>query len=545
MSRVLFLTSNGTGLGHLTRAMAIARRLRGGYDPVFATLSAAAPVVEQVGFHVEYLPSHSAAGAGSPRSWDRRLRRRLDLLLDELRPELLVFDGAHPYDALIAILRARRGRAPLSVWCRRAMWRPGYGGAAVHWSREFDAVLEPGELAAAADRGLTVAREEEAERVAPIVFCDEAELLSREEACRQLGLDPAGPNALIALGQGPELDAAVERCLGLLARAPDLRVAALESSLSPSLRVPDEVVHLRGTYPMSRFYRAFDLAVAAAGYNALHELCAHGVPSLFVPMPRQTDDQAARAGWAQAEGAGRGILAPDDPALEPRLSELLDPSARAEVRARLDQLPKATGAAEAAEWLGGLVEQNAESGRGADPDQADGRRAGPQHGLGLGARQSGSEPSGTKPSGRAGSRLPAALSVSLDIARRIGPRLPLVLLRRARDRLRNPPPPSPKLAVIALGLPADDLIGRLHELARSEGTEPRRVLAITDSLELTALRRAGFAFEYVPAPERAARISDEPYATFASRRVEAALAARPHLRRIDLAPTPNTGSDPV
>jgi predicted glycosyltransferase len=30
--RVLFVTSNGTGLGHLTRSMAIARRLDGSFE---------------------------------------------------------------------------------------------------------------------------------------------------------------------------------------------------------------------------------------------------------------------------------------------------------------------------------------------------------------------------------------------------------------------------------------------------------------------------------------------------------------------------------
>ena len=320
MSRLLFVTSNGTGLGHLTRGMAIARRLGPDLEPVFLTLSAAAPVVEEVGFHVEYFPSHSAAAAESPRRWDRRLRARLELLIGELEPDLLVFDGAHPYDALVAVLRAHRGGAMRTVWCRRPMWREGAGAEAIYWSGEFDAVLEPGELAEAEDRGLTVARRDEAERVAPIVFLDPGELLSREEACAELGLDPERPHALVALGQGPELDRAVARCLELLAEHPELQVAALESSLSPELRVPDGVVLLRGTYPMSRFYRAFDLAVAAAGYNAFHELLAHGVPSLFVPMPRQIDDQAARARWAQESGVGRGLTGPEDPELERRLA---------------------------------------------------------------------------------------------------------------------------------------------------------------------------------------------------------------------------------
>ena len=314
MSRLLFVTSNGTGLGHLTRGMAIARRLGPELDPVFLTLSAAAPVVDEVGYHVEYFPSHSAAAAESPRRWDRRLRARLELLIGELEPDVLVFDGAHPYDALIAVLRGRPGGGRMrTVWCRRPMWREGGGAEAIYWAGEFDAVLEPGELAESEDRGLTVARRAEAERVAPIVFLDPGELLSREEAVAELGLDPDRPHALVALGQGEQLDRAVARTLELLARHPEIQVAALESSLSPELRVPAEVVHLRGTYPMSRFYRAFDLAVAAAGYNAFHELLAHGVPSLFVPMPRQIDDQPARARWAQETGVGRGLDGPRGP----------------------------------------------------------------------------------------------------------------------------------------------------------------------------------------------------------------------------------------
>ena len=56
-ARVLFMTSNGTGLGHLTRSMAIARRLDAGIEPAFFTLSAAAPVVRGQGFRVEYMGS--------------------------------------------------------------------------------------------------------------------------------------------------------------------------------------------------------------------------------------------------------------------------------------------------------------------------------------------------------------------------------------------------------------------------------------------------------------------------------------------------------
>ena len=58
---------------------------------------------------------------------------------------------------------------------------------------------------------------------------------------------------------------------------------------------------------MSRYLRAFDATVSAAGYNAYHELIRFGVPSLFVPMRRQTDDQEARARYAEESGVGLGV----------------------------------------------------------------------------------------------------------------------------------------------------------------------------------------------------------------------------------------------
>jgi predicted glycosyltransferase len=54
-------------------------------------------------------------------------------------------------------------------------------------------------------------------------------------------------------------------------------------------------------FPISRYFRALDFAVAAAGYNSFHELVGFGVPTAFVPNPSMPlDDQPARARWAAA-----------------------------------------------------------------------------------------------------------------------------------------------------------------------------------------------------------------------------------------------------
>ena len=347
--RILFATSNGTGLGHLNRAMAIARRLPDGFRSSFFTLSAAAPVVAAEGWEVDYLASYRRPASGTDRAWNLRLGAMLEQVLAEREPDLVVFDGVHPYRALTHLLSARG--APPSIWCRRPMWRADSSTAPLQRAGAFDAILEPGELAEAADPGPTVARRRAVKRVRPIVFLDRDELLPRDRAAAELGIDPSRRTALVTLGQGGEVDGAVARSLASLTAVPGLQVVALQSSLSAALEVPGDVIRLRATFPMSRYFAAVDLAVAAAGYNAFHELIDFAVPTLFVPMSRDTDDQAARARWAAEAGAGLAVTGADDAALEERLGELAEPARTAELAAGCERVFPGNGAAEAAELV--------------------------------------------------------------------------------------------------------------------------------------------------------------------------------------------------
>ena len=135
-------------------SMAIARRLDDTLEPVFFTLSGAAPVVADQGFPVEFAASYATPTAGSDWRWSRRLRGRLRAVMRDADPRVLVFDGAHPYQALLdampSVPDAHR------VWCRRPMWKPGSNFGALERTRFFDQVLEPGEFAGSEDRGATV-----------------------------------------------------------------------------------------------------------------------------------------------------------------------------------------------------------------------------------------------------------------------------------------------------------------------------------------------------------------------------------------------------
>ena len=454
-------------------------------------------MVRELGFPVEYMASHGSPGAGNDWRWTRRLGSRLRAVIAEAEPRALVFDGILPYDPLVAAIKG----VPLTIWCRRALWRKGASAVPLSRSDRFDAVLEPGELAAERDRGPTPAWRDGVNEVAPIVFSDDDELLSRGDAERELGLEPGMTNLLVQLGQGPEVAGAVERCLRTLAGREGVQVAAMSSMIAGLPEVPDGVVHLHATFPMSRYYAAFDGAVSAAGYNAFHELIRFGVPGVFVPMERETDDQEARAAHAQAAGVGLGTSGPGDPSLEHRLEALLDSEHRRAIRERLGELRPDNGAAEAARWLEGLV---------AEARAASGRRA--ASGPPAAAKRS------RRPVGQRLRRAPGWLaSVPRTLVRLLGQSISM---------------PRPRTLVLALGVRGRELERRVAVALAETPDPPERVLVVTDSLEVGALRRVGVGVEHVPAEgERQPELAGGDYGSFLRRRLGTILAQRPRLRR--------------
>ncbi len=280
------------------------------------------------------------------------------------------------------------------------------------------------------------------------------------------------------------------RVLARLADEPDLQIAALQSSIGGGLEVPEGVVRLDATFPMSRYFHAFDLAVAAAGYNAFHELVAFGVPTLFVPMPRNTDDQAARARWAAEQGIARAVAGPEDEALSAELEPLLDEQARTRMREGCERVWGENGAFAAAELVAGL---------------AGGER---------------------KPSGARAVRRRGGFNRWWRYSSHpVGPSLPLALALTARDLGGNPERRRPKGVVYALGQPEEDFETELTEAVDSLDVPRGRVMVITDSLDFAVLRRLGVAFQRVPtAPELGLGFDDPAYRRLLDERFDEAMS---------------------
>jgi UDP:flavonoid glycosyltransferase YjiC (YdhE family) len=295
---LLLISSNGAGMGHLTRLMAYARRAEPDLAPHFLSLSQAVPVVGQYGYPFEYLPSASATGLAS-RRWHDFFAKRVTDVVARLRPAVVVFDGTWPYDGIPRV----RDAHPESrwVWSRRGMWRRGKSVEQLDKAAWFDMVLSPGELAEAYDRGATSYAD--GVRIGPVTLLDAEELDDRDTARRALGLPVDRRLALVTLGAGNINDTSHETgaVVAALQRL-GVEICVTQSEIAESNRTRVNV-HVVREFPLSRRFHAFDLAVSAAGYNSFHELLRFGIPTLFIPN-RDTalDDQQGRAQFAADRG---------------------------------------------------------------------------------------------------------------------------------------------------------------------------------------------------------------------------------------------------
>lgn len=348
--RALFVPSNGVGVGHATRLLAIARRLDARVEPHFLSLGQASPIIEGFGYAAEYVPSHTDIGAGIG-EWDAWFHVQLRETIARQDIDVVVFDGNHPTPGLVDAVLAD-GRCRL-VWVRRGMCPPKpspYLGNA----RFFDCIIEPGELAGDRDTGPTALLRHEVRAVPPIRLLDAEELLSRDAARAEMGLDPDRPAVLMQLGAGGNRDVVelTDRLLSDLGRFDGLQIVIAEwSNGAISLPLWKGTRRLRG-FPVSRLFNGFDFSVSAAGYNTYHEVMAFSLPTIFVANRHPSmDGQGARAAFAQDHGAGFDLTREEMHVFPTLCRAMLTPQANAAIRANCAAFETPNGASEAADII--------------------------------------------------------------------------------------------------------------------------------------------------------------------------------------------------
>ncbi len=94
-----------------------------------------------------------------------------------------------------------------------------------------------------------------------------------------------------------------------------------------------------------------------------------------------------------------------------------------------------------------------------------------------------------------------------------------------RDLGRHPERRRPKALVYALGVGDDDFEVELREAVAGLEVPPGRVMVLTDSLQMAAMRRLGVAFQRIPTPgELGLTFDDRAYRRLLDERFDAAMS---------------------
>lgn len=311
---VFVVVPNGIGLGHVTRMLAVAQRLRAqrGARVIFWSFSRATGIISQFGFEAvsRQTAGHIGAEADAWRKWETA---EFASVISELRPDLVVQDSAALEEFVVDALAGPNVGAARLALIRRGMWQKHILGTNPLASEDLaDLVIEPGDLASPADQGITRGRATKTIRFArievsaPVTLTRPAEMLDRKRARKALGLG-RGRHCLISLGGDAFsdwshlvrhlIDAAEKARVRLVwARSP-LATPDLDNGANPQILT-------RSFYPLAPYFAAFDGVVSSVGYNSFHELMQlYDRPVLLAPRQHSAlDDQAARARFAASQG---------------------------------------------------------------------------------------------------------------------------------------------------------------------------------------------------------------------------------------------------
>ena len=360
--RFLFYAVNGLGLGHVTRLLSIARALRRlspQAEILFLTSSEADGVIFKEGFAAVKLPSKSIRETcGLKKNTYLKLAQSVSWnTITSFDPDVLIVDTypSGSFEELIPVLRWRQK----NVFVFREQRRDNFQSELLLATLPlYDRIIVPH---AEIDQVGHLPEPEKACAVGPILIRERNELLPRATARAHLGLPKSlGPDTLLLYGSfggggEPEAVRAFEICARAVQALNQTQPVHLVVGAGPLMRASplaqEQVTVLTGRYPMLDLLPAFDGAVAAAGYNTVHELLYAGIPSILVPLARVLDDQEQRARSLADAGACLSCEPLTESGLAAAIARLSDATMRQALAARAREQVTTNGAVAAAQSI--------------------------------------------------------------------------------------------------------------------------------------------------------------------------------------------------
>ena len=356
---IILATSNGIGMGHLTRASAIASELKRFANPIIVSMASGVVEVPKIaGVQFEYIPGRDRKWMGRF-EWDAYLRDRLAALIDETNAKIVSFDGVVPYPGIIGI-KSVRPDVKL-VWVRRGFWQKTPTRYLLNLqSKMMDLIITPGDFGQSYDKGPTSSRNDSV-LVRPISIFNPSTTLNKSDARSALGLDQDRPAVLVQLGVGEaDLNAKMTAALNGLTAWPNLQVVLTKEPVDSNgvnLAPNGLDIKIVRYFPLANVLNAFDAAICAAGYNSVHEELAAKVPTLFIPNTRGTDNQISRALWASDNKMALTVDQSNLLQIKESASKLASQSIRDELAKNCANLGEVVGALDTAEIFKNLLDE--------------------------------------------------------------------------------------------------------------------------------------------------------------------------------------------
>lgn len=345
---ILFLPTNGTGLGHMTRLLAIAKwvsKLNPEIQIVFFTTSYGYKEIKEEGFTVYYFPSRDlCTGEVISSVWNKALEKALRELATYYNPSCLVFDGTFPYlGIMMGISECDNIK---KIWVKRGNNKIEDSEKVRKKEAYFDLIIEPGEV------GIVAPDKEDYYYCNPIIYLSRQEILERKEARRLLEI-PEGATAIyIQLGAGKinEIEDDINAIIQVVEQKGDVYIVVGESIIGKQLHLEGKHVKVIREYPNARYFNAFDVAFSAAGYNTFHELIYFSLPTIFIPnQATQKDSQVKRAEAAKNSGAAEVACNCEKQIIDTMFNQVLQNNQK--MRKNANQLITNNGAEEVAQII--------------------------------------------------------------------------------------------------------------------------------------------------------------------------------------------------
>lgn len=358
-SRIVFMPTNGVGLGHAQRCVLIGTEMtRDRRDIAFAAFPSCTRLVQSYGFDAMPLISRSVQHA---QSHENDLANYLRLRGLTRRSALMVFDGGYIFDSAYRTILDNRLRG---VWIRRGLWQSHQDNSvALDREKAFDRVIVPRD--AFDELNIDYSHGDHVRHVGPVVRRLDLSQKDRQALRDRIAARYEHPFERLVvsyLGGGVAADrgAQTQALCAMLERRSDVLhlVVNWPSATMDPVWFQWSNSRVVKTHHAGTLAAAADLCVSAAGYNSFHEALYNRAPTIFVPQTGSfMDDQTARARAAQERGLAALVEAHQMMSLDREVTRLLDSGASEDMRRELSatSLPE-TGAAEAARLIEELVD---------------------------------------------------------------------------------------------------------------------------------------------------------------------------------------------